>query len=109
MLKKSGLNLLTPHSMQFLVNDVISNPISNTSEWSGPGTLSPDPGVQLIVDGGVPTSGYVNGAQMNSAREDLRYGSYRALMKLPSTSGTCSAFFWVGLISSTIWFLNAEK
>ena len=62
--------------------------------------MGPDPGVQLIVDGGNPTDGYIKSAQMNSVREDLLFGTYRALMKLPSVSGTCGAFFWVSLISN---------
>jgi beta-glucanase (GH16 family) len=75
----------------------------NASAWSGPGTKGSDPGVQLIVsgvsDGGFSQSGigygYIAGAQMNSVRQDLRYGTFRALMKLPSVNGTCSSFFWV--------------
>lgn len=86
--------------MQFTVDNIISNPLPNASAWSGPGTVGPEPGVQLIVDGGIPANGNIAGAQMNSVRQDLLFGTYRALMKLPSVSGTCGAFFWVSLASS---------
>lgn len=34
-------------------------------------------------------------AEVDSARVDLFWGSYRAGMKLTQISGTCAAFFWV--------------
>ncbi|KAE8442007.1 hypothetical protein EG329_003943 [Mollisiaceae sp. DMI_Dod_QoI] len=83
-----------PYGMQYSLDNIISNPMPNNSAWSGPGKIGPEPGVQLIVNGGIPADGYIVGAQMNSVRQDLRYGTYRALMKLPSVSGTCGAFFW---------------
>lgn len=39
-------------------------------------------------------------AEVDSARVDLFWGSYRAGMKLTQTSGTCAAFFWVGEYAS---------
>ncbi|PFH59753.1 hypothetical protein XA68_11934 [Ophiocordyceps unilateralis] len=36
----------------------------------------------------------VTAAEMDSARNDLHWGSYRAGMKLTAVNGTCSAFFW---------------
>ncbi|KND92800.1 Beta-glucanase [Tolypocladium ophioglossoides CBS 100239] len=39
----------------------------------------------------------VPGAEIDSARMDMHWGSYRAGMKLTSTNGTCAAFFWVWL------------
>ncbi|KUJ09920.1 glycoside hydrolase family 16 protein [Mollisia scopiformis] len=83
-----------PYGMQFSLDNIVSNPLPNASTWSGPGTKGADPGVQLQVSGGVPKDGYIVGAQMNSNRQDLRYGTFRALMKLPSVNGTCSSFFW---------------
>lgn len=95
-----GFTLLTPSRTDFTLNNIVSNPMPNSSAWSGPGTKGPDPGVQLIVSGepgGFIQSdgGGIPSAQMNSNRQDLRYGTFRALMKLPSVSGTCSSFFWV--------------
>lgn len=63
--------------------------------WTGPGELGGDPGLQLTVGAGVTPDGFTRSAQLNSARQDMLWGSYRALLKLPSVSGTCSAFFWV--------------
>jgi hypothetical protein len=52
-------------------------------------------GIQLIVR--PANNGVVSGAELVSARNDMRYGTFRVGMKTSSVSGTCSAFFWVGL------------
>ncbi|KAK3692663.1 concanavalin A-like lectin/glucanase domain-containing protein [Podospora appendiculata] len=36
----------------------------------------------------------VSGAEVDSSRLDLSYGTFRALMKMSSVPGTCAAFFW---------------
>ncbi|KPM46286.1 hypothetical protein AK830_g312 [Neonectria ditissima] len=36
----------------------------------------------------------VSAAEIDTARRDLHWGSYRAGMKLSATNGTCAAFFW---------------
>jgi hypothetical protein len=84
-----------PYGMNFTVRNVVSNPILNASNWTGPGEFGGDPGLQLLVGGGIPSNGYVQVAQINSAREDMLWGTYRAAMKLTLAPGTCSAFFWV--------------
>lgn len=81
--------------MNFTVEDIVSNPILDPATWTGPGEAGGDPGAQFVVRGGTPSDGYVNVAQMNSVREDLLWGSYRASLKLTPFAGTCSAFFWV--------------
>lgn len=53
-------------------------------------------GLQLIVrqdliDGMVPV------AEVDTARLDLSYGTFRASMKLTTIPGTCAAFFWVSI------------
>ncbi|KAB8296145.1 hypothetical protein EYC80_008934 [Monilinia laxa] len=83
-----------PYGMDYNIEQVVSNPILDEHSWSGNGEFGADPGVQLTVGGGDPTSGFVQTAEMDSAREDLLWGTYRAAMKLTSTPGTCSAFFW---------------
>lgn len=85
-----------PYGMNFTIDNVVSNPILNQTNWTGPGLLGGDAGLQLRVDGGIPANGYVQVAEMDSAREDMLWGSYRTAMRLTLTSGTCSAFFWVG-------------
>lgn len=42
-----------------------------------------------IANGGVPV------AEMDTMRQDILWGSFRAGMKLTAVKGTCSAFFWV--------------
>jgi len=74
---------------------VVSNPILDLNNWTGSGELGGDPGIQLIVDAGIPSNGYVQVAEMDSSREDMLWGSYRAAMKLTLVPGTCAAFFWV--------------
>ncbi|KAG6033604.1 hypothetical protein E4U41_006866 [Claviceps citrina] len=45
--------------------------------------------------GSVPTEfGAITAAEMDSARMDMFWGSYRAVMKLTRANGTCAAFFW---------------
>jgi hypothetical protein len=85
--------------MNFTIDNVISNPISDANNWTGPGVLGGDPGLHLTVDAGVPKDGYVKVAEMDSTRTDLLWGTYRASMKLTLTPGTCAAFFWVSFQS----------
>ncbi|KAF7862776.1 hypothetical protein EAF04_007648 [Stromatinia cepivora] len=83
-----------PYGMNYSIEQVASNPILDENTWSGNGEFGVDPGVQLTVSGGDPANGFVQTAEMDSAREDLLWGTYRAAMKLTLTPGTCSAFFW---------------
>jgi hypothetical protein len=80
------------------VGNVLSNPLIDNSSWSGAGELAGDAGLQLFVRGGVPADGYIPVAEMDSRRNDLMYGSYRAAIKLANVSGTCGAFYWVCLV-----------
>ena len=92
-----GILLTSPASMNFTSLNVMSNPIANASNWVGPPVSAGDPGVQLSVSGGVPPNAFVQVAQMNSVRQDLLFGTYRALIKATSVPGTCTAFFWVSI------------
>ncbi|PBP25295.1 glycoside hydrolase, family 16 [Diplocarpon rosae] len=83
-----------PFGMRFLLEDVELNRIPDLTNWTGPGENGGDPGLQLSVQAGVSQDGFTSCAQMNSVRDDMLWGSYRALLKLPLVSGTCSAFFW---------------
>ncbi|KAH7418932.1 glycoside hydrolase family 16 protein [Cadophora sp. MPI-SDFR-AT-0126] len=83
-----------PYGMQFDSDNVKLNRINDPKNWTGPGELGGNPGLQLTVGAGSTSDGFTRCAQLNTAREDMLWGSYRALLKLPSVSGTCSAFFW---------------
>lgn len=37
---------------------------------------------------------YVSVAEVDSARTDMQYGTFRAAMKTTTVNGTCAAFFW---------------
>ncbi|KAK2002164.1 concanavalin A-like lectin/glucanase [Colletotrichum falcatum] len=52
-----------------------------------------DPGLQLLVESST-VDGLVPGAEIDSARYDVQYGSFRTMMKVPDIAGTCAAFFW---------------
>lgn len=51
-------------------------------------------GLRLIVRS-EPRDGLIIGAELNSLRADLLYGTYRTAIKATDIPGTCSAFFWV--------------
>ena len=61
-----------------------------------------DAGLQLVVQTS-PVDGMVPVAEIDSSRVDLRWGSFRAGIKVPDVPGTCAAFFWVqrGLLFKT--------
>lgn len=84
-----------PYGESLQISQVISNPLANNFSYSGPSQLGGDAGLQLYVGGGIPSDGLVPVAEVNSVREDMLWGSYRAAMKLTLTPGTCGAFFWV--------------
>ncbi|KAF3770432.1 family 16 glycoside hydrolase, partial [Cryphonectria parasitica EP155] len=51
-------------------------------------------GLQITVVGGSETDGDVQGGEVDSARLDVSYGTFRSSMKLTGIAGTVSAFFW---------------
>lgn len=91
-----------PYGMNFTIQNVVSNPILNATNWIGPGEFGGDPGLQFSVSGGIPANGYIQVAEIDSAREDMLWGTYRAAMKLTLVPGTCSAFFWVRFIHNHV-------
>ncbi|KAG9236577.1 concanavalin A-like lectin/glucanase domain-containing protein, partial [Amylocarpus encephaloides] len=78
----------------FTTKNVVSNPILDANNWTGPGILGRDPGVGLTVTGGIPANGFVDIGSMDSNRTDMIWGTYRASLKLTPIVGTCAAFFW---------------
>ncbi|CZT03132.1 related to xyloglucan endo-transglycosylase-like protein [Rhynchosporium agropyri] len=80
--------------MEFNTANVKLNRIEDPKNWTGPGEFGGDPGLQMSVESNVTTAGFTLCAQINSARQDMMDGTFRALIKLPPVSGTCSAFFW---------------
>ena len=58
-----------------------------------------DAGLEFIVSSSTVNDSII-GAEVDSMRLDLHYGSYRAGMRVPRTNGTCAAFFWVSPIHS---------
>jgi hypothetical protein len=88
--------------INYTLSQVTINHIADPKNWTGPGELGGDPGLRLTVDAGTPKDGYVKTGQVDSARTDMLWGTYRASMKLTATNGTCAAFFWVWIQSCWI-------
>ncbi|KAL6894947.1 glycoside hydrolase family 16 protein [Trichoderma evansii] len=80
----------------FAVKNVYSLP-SNSDEDSvastGSYSNSGGDGIALVVSSTL-TNDSVPVAELDSARMDMVFGSYRAGMKLTPVNGTCAAFFW---------------
>lgn len=51
-------------------------------------------GLEITVQAGT-TNGMVQGGEIDTARLDVFYGTFRSSMRLTDVSGTVSAFFWV--------------
>lgn len=80
----------------FAVKNVYSLPESgggDSTAGTGSSSHPGDDGVALVV-GSTLTNDAVPVAELDSARSDMVFGSYRAGMKLTPVNGTCAAFFW---------------
>jgi hypothetical protein len=72
----------------FLPENVVVNP-------DGAGTTTEDDGGLELVVGREMSQDAISGAEIDSKRLDLHWGSFRAGMKVTDVNGTCAAFFWV--------------
>lgn len=90
------------------VENVVVNPLNKTTDWGGEGWAGGPPGLQIWVRGAGNLRDYVGSDQseggkmvrigeIDSLREDVRYGTFRIGMKMSEEAGTCAAFFWVSL------------
>lgn len=71
----------------FLTSNVINPPLKD-------GAAESDEGVRLMV-GKDLVAGAIGGAEIDTARLDLHWGSFRAGLQVTDVPGTCAAFFWV--------------
>ena len=55
-------------------------------------------GLELVVDQEL-VDGHVPGAEIDTARLDIHWGSFRVGMRTTDVNGTCAAFFWVCCLS----------
>lgn len=92
------------------ITDVVANPLIDRYDWSGSSRLGGNAGLQVWVRGPPLADGFVSTGEVDSARTDMFYGTYRAAMKLPDINGTTSAFTWYFNDSQEIdmEFLSAE-
>ncbi|KAF2996481.1 hypothetical protein E8E13_004986 [Curvularia kusanoi] len=76
--------------------NVILNPVLDSSNLNSPSAQGPgvNAGLQLIVRSTLVEGELVSTGQIQSTREDIRFGSFRAYMKSSPVNGTCAASFW---------------
>jgi hypothetical protein len=75
----------------------VPNPLLNVTDgWDGPSSQGADvdAGLQLIVRANLTAENLVSNGQIQSAREDIRFGSFRTFMKSTPINGTCASHFW---------------
>ncbi|KAL0930764.1 glycoside hydrolase family 16 protein [Colletotrichum truncatum] len=88
---KTNKNARGPLGEKFMPTNVAS--VHEGSSSFGLSSTKADAGLQLLVESST-VDGLVPVAEIDSARNDLHYGSFRAMMKVPDVAGTCAAFFW---------------
>ncbi|KAL7787036.1 glycoside hydrolase family 16 protein [Trichoderma ceciliae] len=77
----------------FAVGNVYSIASGGQDSVASGGSISGADGIGLVV-GSTIANDSVPVAELDTARDDMHYGSYRAGMKLTPVNGTCAAFFW---------------
>jgi hypothetical protein len=60
-------------------------------------------GLELVVRSEM-VDGMVSVAELDTERLDLRWGTFRAVMKVSGVRGTCAAFFWVSCEHTVLLF-----
>ena len=73
--------------------------VDNEREGGGGEGHGGGAGLRLTVRSRM-VGGMVPGAEIDSGRTDLLWGTFRAGMKLTDVPGTCAAFFWVSFVFS---------
>ncbi|KAH8169612.1 glycosyl hydrolases family 16 domain-containing protein [Sarocladium implicatum] len=71
----------------FLPENVVGSPRGESP------AAAENAGLELMVASGL-RDGSISGAEIDSKRLDLHWGSFRAGMKVTDVNGTCAAFFW---------------
>jgi beta-glucanase (GH16 family) len=89
-----------PYGKSAELENVVLNPLPTRNDWTGEGILGGAPGLQLWVRSqqdllAVAGDQMVRVGEIDSMRQDMRYGSFRVGMKMSDIPGTCAAFFWV--------------
>lgn len=86
-----------PYGRKTELKNVISNPAKNATDPEG--INGDQAGLELYVRKLGSDTAHVSVAEVDSARTDLQYGSFRAGIKATAISGTCGAFFWYNSIT----------
>jgi hypothetical protein len=80
-----------PYGRRTDPENVISNPMQDGA-YGRPPTI--DAGLELWVRKAEKGDDYVGVAEVDTARTDMLYGTFRAGIKTTKVNGTCAAFFW---------------
>lgn len=86
-------NARGPFGKNMELRNVITNPLKDSNSWSGDAEHGGDAGLELWVRGD-HQDGLVDGAEIQSRRDDALLGTFRVGMKMSNSSGTCGAFFY---------------
>lgn len=76
-----------PYGRSMELRNVVSQPMSDTVGFN-------NSGLELWARAVEEGSEYVSVAEVDSARSDMLYGSFRAGLQTTAVNGTCTAFFW---------------
>ncbi|KAI9765747.1 MAG: hypothetical protein M1840_007181 [Geoglossum simile] len=77
-----------PYGRAARVSNVVSNPLKDRFSSTGPSVLGGDAGLQLWVRSKLEGD-LVSTAEIDTMRNDILYGSFRAAIKLTGVPGTC--------------------
>ncbi|GKT87977.1 glycoside hydrolase family 16 protein [Colletotrichum tofieldiae] len=88
---KTNNNARGPLGEKFQPTNIAA--VHEGSSSYGLSSTKADAGLQLLVESST-VDGLVPVAEIDSARDDVHHGSFRAMMKVPDVAGTCAAFFW---------------
>jgi hypothetical protein len=98
-----------PYGRETKRANVIPNPSGNDQTKPQIGTNGSPAGIELFVRKLQGNSQYVGVAEIDSARTDMFYGSFRAGINVPKTKGTCAAFFWYVVLLSKFYYTRLRR
>jgi len=84
-----------PYGRVYKTRNVVSNPVLDAKDgvW-GFGRNGTTAGLELWVRSGLVEDEYISGAEIDTIRRDMLYGTFRVGMQATAVNGTCAAFFW---------------
>lgn len=90
-----------PYGRRTELKNVVSNP-ANNAKLSSTGINGDEAGLELFVRKLGSDTQHISVAEVDSARTDMRYGSFRAGIRATDVNGTCGAFFWYDITALSL-------